>query len=636
MVSAVVPASSARTPVTWAPTSEELTELMRLPVAERERVEQWHRALLGVSRPITQAIERVAGIMDVSFPTARRHYDLWRKAHRDWRVLVDQRVCPRVDPTLPEATVTWFVGLVVENGRKIAPAYRAAVRELRAGNPVPGLPDGWNRRFLPPGWSLDNFRRRARMSRFEMAAARVGRSAASSFGPHVLTTRVGLNVGQRIQFDDMWHDFKVVRIGSNKPMRLLQLSAFDVFSACQFARGLKPRIEDPDTGKRLNLREDDMLFLLVHVLTDYGYHPDGCTLVVEHGTAAIREDIEQRLSDITGGKIRVVRSGVQRAAAFAGQYDCSTGGNFRLKAHLESLHNLIHNEAADTLLLPGATGSNSRINAPEELAGREQYMAVLVRAMQALPVDVRDSLRLPFIEERAACHIVNEIMERINRRTDHALEGWTEAGLTTVDYCVPDVGTFTSSRLLALPADRRAAVEAVAQPVARSLSPREVFDAGRSGLIRFRPEQAAALLYDRQSVEAVVRDGMIAFRNAAVGPGEFRYLAHHWTDGDKFAVVVNPFAPQVAHLFDARGRWVGTVESWGRVSMEDTEALERQMGRRAKIERERLAPLAAAGARLTRKRLADATHNAELLARHAGATVEMEEIGTDALMNAVD
>lgn len=614
-----------------------LTQFMRLPAGARGQVDRWFSLLSSVTPPLVPALAAVAREMGVSFSTARRKYYTLRRGGGDWRALVDLRATTPTpaEPDLPEATVGWFEELIVANGRKIRPAWRQALRELRAGKPVPGLPPGWERHRMPPGWSYQNVCKRTRLGQFQLTAARVGRTAASAHRPHVHTTRVGLQVGQRIQFDDLWHDFMVVRVGSPKPMRLLQLSALDVFSACCFTRGLKPRIEDPESGKRLNLREDDMLFFLVHVLTDFGYHPDGCTLVVEHGTAAIREDIETLLHDLTGGKIRVIRSGIQSSAAHPGQFNLGTGGNFRLKAHLESLHNLIHNETANTLLLPGQTGSNARTNLPEELAGREKHLERLLKAAALLPQHLRDQFRLPFVEERVAVQLVNDLLELINCRHDHDLEGWEEAGLTTIDFEVAGLGRLTGSAVLALDPAKRAAIEAVATPIARKLSPREVFDTGRHRLTRLRPEQAARLLHGRQAVEATVRHGLITFENRAIAPGTLRYLAHHWTDGDKFAVVVNPFAPEVAHLFDARGAWVGTVQAWGRVPHHDTEALQAQMGRAARVEREMLEAVRSAAVPITTRRLEDARHNTRLIRQHAASLQADQDTATDALIQAM-
>jgi len=157
-------------------------------------------------------------------------------------------------------------------------------------------------------------------------------------------------------------------------------------------------------------------------------------------------------------------------------------------------------------------------------------------------------------------------------------------------------------------------VLAVAAPLSRKLSPREVFDAGRAQLLRFRPEQTAALLHTRSGREVKVGpDRLLEFCDESISPSPLKYLAHHFPVGEKFEVVVNPFAPQTAHLFDARGAWVGVVDAWQKVRRDDVAGLHQQMGRAAKIEKELLTPLAARGAEITRQRLADAQHNAAAL-----------------------
>jgi hypothetical protein len=529
--------------------------------------------------------------------------------------------------------VEWWKKLCLENGRKCKPAYREFVRRFRAGEPIEGMEPGVSRHSLPMGYTYANLIR-YKPSKFELAAARIGRSAASSFRPKVFLTRVGLKVGQRYIFDDMWHDFKVVVVGQRQARRLLQLHAHDLLSACQFARGLKARVEDPDSGRSVNLTEEEMLFLVIHVLNEFGYHPDGCVLMVEHGTAALSDNLERMLYDLSAGKILVDRSGLEGASAFAGQYAGRSKGNFRFKASLESLGNLIHNETANLLQFPGQTGSNSRVNLPEELHGRDRQADALVRAMAALPAARVAQLRMPFLEVNAAKWLVEEIMERINQRTEHELEGWLEAGFTTVDLNVPGVGVLPADKVLALPPEKRAAVEAVAEPLPRRLSPREVFDAGRRELVRLRPEQTALLLVGRCSREVSVgTDHLIAFEDDGISPAPLRYLAHHFAPGDKFTAVVNPWSPNVLHLFDARGAWIGQTKAWQTVSHVDADGLHRQMGAAAKIERELLAPVAKRGAELTRKRLEDSQQNARVLKGQLTEEAEDARLAREALEN---
>jgi hypothetical protein len=591
--------------------NSDLSEYLQLPADVRQEVDAWLAELAAVARPIQRSLAAVAARMGVSLPTARRKYDLWRPA-RNWKALVNRAKVPP-ERGLPDDFTDWWKKLCEQNGRKCKPAYREFCRRWKAGEPIPGLDNTLPRYELPPGTSYDNLIR-FRPTKFELTAARIGRSAAADRRPLVFTTRVGLAVGQYLVFDDMWHDFKVVAVGQRRAMRLLQLHAHDLFSGCQFARGIKPRLEDEATGKSVGLKEDEMLFLLAHVLDTYGYRGEGCTLLVEHGTAAVREDIERALFDLTKGKIVVNRSGIEGAAAFAGQYAGRSKGNFRLKATLESLGNLIHNETANLIQFPGQTGSNSRVNLPEELHGRERHTDALLKALLALPADRAAQLRMPFLEVSQARWLVESIMDRINDRQDHELEGWEEAGLTTVDYSVPGIGIMSGAAVLALPPERQAVILAGAQPVARKLSPKEVFENGRRGLLKFQPAQTAALLHTRAGREVKVgEDRLIEFEDQTISPSPLVYEARTFAPGEKFEIVVNPFAPQTAHLFDVRGAWRGVVNAWGKIRRDDVAGLHRRMGEAAKIERQLLQPLAARGAELTRQRIEDAQHNAEVL-----------------------
>ena len=273
-------------------TSSDLVEFMRLPDEVRSEVVAWQAMLASVSRPIQRSLRTVAQRMGCSVQTATRKYYDWRR-NRDWRVLVNRSKVPEERGLAPEFVEYWK-GLCQQNGRKYAPAYREFVRQFKAGLPIPGLEPGTSRRILPAGFSYDNLWRH-RPTEFETRAARIGRSAAAMFRPKVFTSRVGLRVGQFIVFDDLWHDFKVTALGQRRPGRLLQLHAHDLLSGCQFERGLKMRMEDAESGRSVGLNESEMHFLVAQILARYGFHPEGTTFLVEHGTAAICEELEKLL-----------------------------------------------------------------------------------------------------------------------------------------------------------------------------------------------------------------------------------------------------------------------------------------------------------------------------------------------------
>ena len=623
---------------TSAAATADIAAWMKLPERVRDEVERWVRVLPAVVPPIGEALDRVAREMGVSTPTARRKYDAWRKGGRTWSALVDGRatvtVTGMVSQGLSSEFLAWWHSLVLTNGRKYRPAYREFVRQYFAGLPIPGMTEEElaHRAKLPRGYSYDNLWLN-RPDDFTVRAARIGRSSASDLRPKIIRSRIGLAVGQRYIFDDMWHDFEVVVVGQRGARRLLQLHCHDLFSGCQFARGMKPRIKDPDTGKSVNLAADEMLFFAAHVLAVIGYHPNGVILMVELGTAAIPEWLESLLYDLSGGLVTVERTGSTNASAFAGQYPGSSKGNFRFKAALESLGNLIHNETAALLSFPGQTGSNARLNAPEELYGRERKADALARAIAQLPPQVASQLCHPFLEVTQAMHLVNEVMERINRRTDHDLADWIEAGLTTLDYEVPHLGIIPEDKVRCMAPEQRAALQAIATPVPRRMSPREAFDRGAGQMVRFRPEQVAAIFAKAQSRTVKVRGHLLEFEDQTISPSPLRYLAHHWQDGEEFSVVVNPFGPDRAWLYDARGRWIGTTEAWQSVSHMDTDGLHQQMGRAAGIERQLLSQVARGSARITQKRLDETKHNIGVLREHLKATGQLSVEADEALQD---
>lgn len=615
---------------------DRLALFMQQPAPARADAERWDREFRGLSMATMMASDqiRIAHAMGTSTRTVRRRFRTWWANGQDAMALIDRRQTPALRSRgLSPETVEYFASLCHQNGRKSRPAWREFERRFLAGEPIPGIdPDVSRTKPLPRGLSYGSLMRRARLTQFELTAARVGRSTAARFRPGVLTTRVGMTVGERYVYDDLWHDFEVAVIGQRRAVRLLQLHAHDLFSGCQFARGIKPRIEDPETGVRIGLNAGEMLFLLAHVLGFHGYRAAGCVQMVEHGTASIDDATEALLYDLSGGAITVERSAMEGAAAFAGMYAGRPKGDFRFKAALESLGNLIHNETAGLLDFPGQTGSNSRINAPEELHGRQRKLDALERAIVALPVSVAEQLRRPFVEAGKARMAVDLVMERINQRTDHELEGWIEAGLTTVDYDMPGVGLIPGPKVALLGETQRAAIAVAAAPVARRLSPREVFDGGKRDLVRLRPEAVARLLATRHGREVVVRsDHLIAFEDADVSPEPLRFLAHHYSPGDKFCAVVNPFAPDQAHLFGARGQWMGVVQAWQRVMRDDTAALAEQMREAARIEAALLRPLVRRGDALTRRRLAETKANIDVLGDHAEAQRDLATAADDAL-----
>jgi hypothetical protein len=443
--------------------------------------------------------------------------------------------------------------------------------------------------------------------------------------PLVVTTRVGLSCGEFYLFDDLWHDLKVNFLGVNRAaLRPLELCCLDLFSGCKIAWGCKAMVETDDGGRQ-TISEKNMRFLLAHILYNIGYRREGTTLVVEHGTAAIREKMEENILRLTGGAVTVSRSGIQGSPALLGWYKGRGKGNFRFKGALESHHNLVHNV---TQCLPGQIGKD-RDHAPEDLHGRDQGNALLVKAIERLPAERRDLLRWPYLQFQQFVEILSEIYRYINGRTEHRLEGFLEAGLTVQEFrLLPDSKHWLpASHVEKLPDQSRAAVMALAERPGmsrcRMMSPTEVWQR-RSALVKIGAWGLPDIIGADLAVERRVKEnGCFEFEDREICPGRLRYLARAMNaqgheillkDGETYQTFCNPFDLRELVVCDAKGGFLGVCKRLENTCRNDLEGLKRAMGAAAHAEKVRLDPYRARHAGEVEAKQADEEHNALVLA----------------------
>jgi hypothetical protein len=625
--------------------------IAKLPDKLKEDTRLWIDVMTTVcaaERPLA-AIEAISGrfrgVRGFSVKTMiRKYYEV--KKNKSWHCLVDRAKLPKDESDkLPEAFIEFWKSVCEQNQRKSKPAWRMLIANWKSGKPIPGYSEIPPAAIhgVPKGWTYGNLMRFAPKD-FELAVARIGRSAAAPYRPLVHTTRVGLEVGQYLFFDDLEHDIKVNFLGVNrKAMRPLELSALDLFSACKIAWGMKPTIDDE--GIKRKLKDYEMRFLLAYILTRIGYRPAGTTLCVEHGTAAISEETEKLLDEASDGAIQVARSGMEGAAALV--YEGRGKGNFRFKAALESSHNLAHNELA---ALPGQMGKD-RDHSPEELHGREKHNNALIKAMAFLPPERAMLIRSPFLEFNQFMQLAGEVYDKINARDWHELEGWVESGLVANEFRLGlDLPWMSVQRYLEAPDHERQAIKALIDrpgyAQARKLSPAEVWARGRERLIRLPGYLAPQIIGPENGVERKVgRNGLFEFQDSNIGPGTYRYLARaarpdgseeQLVEGETYLTFCNPFESDVLYVCKAgeiKGAYVGACARWQSIRRDDVEALKRQMGAAAKEESRRLLPFQARHTEEMRRRTEDAKWNTAVL---AGKPVTVEERAAHERIKAAD
>lgn len=594
-----------------------------LPVAERRRLTQWVSLLSGVAKPgVTAQLQRIAMTMEASYPTARRYLSAWNRT-RDWRSLADGRSlaavssCRTADPGFRE----YWQALVAGNQRSMAAARRQLLRQWKAKTAIPGYDDFPHWPTIPQGWSMSRLAE-IKPPKAEVSLIRQGVKAGAKYMPQLFRTRVGLWAASHIQMDDVWHD-NYVRHGA-AAVRVLEFGALDVWSACRFAWGTKPRRKRLHGGHE-GLTEKDFRFFVASVLWNHGYSALGTVLMLERGTAALRGAVEQHLFDATGGRITIETGAMKgEQQALLGMWGGRAGGSGNFKSHLESLHNLMHNELA---ALPGQTGKD-RQSQQESTHGMVQYQERLLAWAEKMPPEIASALQHPLMDYHTEfLPLLNYVYgTAINGRTEHDLEGWSELKRIVTQYTLAP-GSEMWLGVDEMPAETRPLVmsAAAADPERwtrrHRMSPAQVWQGGRGELIRASHGLIADLLGPDCAVERKVEGSYIEFQDAEVSPSKLVYEARvlmpdggtrELRRGEKYSCFANPYDTGTLLICDAAGRCLGTAKQVRRISMADRETTEKQWGHNAARTAEILEPVRARHSVEEDAAVALRRHNAEL------------------------
>lgn len=535
-------------------TPSDLDEYARLPVKWRQSIDVAIRVLKMFSSGQLSKPEAMSSL-GMSRPTFDRKVALV-KTH-GWRGLVPQY---KGATTLPGEFVSYWKTLVESYQRKTAPAYTELMNRWRDRHPIPGYAGhpGWPN--TPRGWDKRNLYR-YQPTKLELTALRHGLGRATTlYAPKVHSTRVGLWHLSHICWDDVWLDVKGHLLTQRQPCRALQIGALDVLSASRFTYGMRPQIVRKD-GTRASLTEADMRFALASQLYNFGISSRGTTMVIEHGTATIRDNVRDILTRGLGDLIQFDESGMAgKIQAIAGMGDGKGGGgNFRHKSWLESLHNLIHNRFS---ALPGQTGHDR--DEPEFLSVMEREHEQLWRFAGKLSPALIQNLRSPFMEYHSQLvPTIDALLRQVNERTEHKIKDWAECGFMTRDYrLTPDSNEWMSdSRFMELPLPARQAMTAIVEADQRCwrprrLSPAEVFERGRnSGEVMKVPLSIIAeILYLDLAQPRRCEAGEFVIEDQELSPSALHFESRitrpdgreeELRDGETYELVVNPFDPAI-------------------------------------------------------------------------------------------
>ncbi|MGI5869069.1 MAG: hypothetical protein ACOX9C_06475 [Kiritimatiellia bacterium] len=575
---------------------------------------------------------------------------------------------------LPREFIEFWHGLCgLNQRRKAAPAWRALFREhLCAGRVVPGYGTDWRGiweaenpgREIPPacpyyaggphprGWSYRNLLALAPGADV-WAGAALGAQAMRSRLPSIPHTRVGLPFASLFVIDDVWHDVRVTFVDQAQAERPLELGLMEALTGRYASWGLAPTRRREDGGREM-LKESYVRHLLCDLLCRVGVHPGGVTVLAEHGTAAIRAPLVERINReiwrLVGkdGFLRVDASGVYGKPLLEGLYAERPRGNPRFKAMLESSWNLLHNELA---ALPGQTGKD-RDNAPADAAGRDKELRDLLPVARALAAEcgaeMESLFRFGFLGFHQFERILAKAKTLIENRVDHRLEGWEECGFVRHCATIGGVEVDLEAQLADNPgaeAELRELIRIARAPVrTRRMSPLAAWRkcAAETELLRFPLSLAAAILGEECGRRVRVSDrGTITIPDPLLGPRRsctFNAIVTSETGqvlaiprGAEVVAALNPFDNCTLVVSDAAGRYLGATRApYVAATHGDREADKANLGLLAAAaaeQRRRLGPVMAAQA--ARRREAVAANTAALL---AALPATPDEAGQEALV----
>lgn len=471
---------------------------------------------------------------------------------------------------------------------------------------------------LPAGWSEANLNRYT-PDEYELAAARIGIQKASALGFKIRTSRFGLRLGEFMEFDDHEFNVKVNFPGQLRAMRPRCFGAVDALTDCMFSLVIKPTLWDMENDAKRVLTENDFMWFIISVLTHRGYRADvGTMLLIEWGVSAIRgnkklrindplrDDLEKRIYDATGGMVRVDRGGRFHHKANPSQFAPPSGGNFRFKPHVEQFWRML-DDWLDAL--KGQVGKD-RNHAPEEMERADAYNNKLLKVARAMGVEQASRFilnRMTFAEFTQVAHTVRSL---INDDREHECNSWEQCGFVLKEWRPT---TALDWNPLALLASQPAEVQQAVQQNdllfrARRMSRNEAdrFCAQREPLTVLPMMMIPHLVGEQHGGKPVtVRHGKFEFSDWRIGADPLVFVAQDASgmplrEGEKFVPYCNPMSPDCLVITDARGSVVSVCPPDLQPARNDEHGTKAAMGFKNQWQANKLAPQrarhAAAGA----------------------------------------
>lgn len=597
---AIVPALAAK--MCEIPHNQ-LGDLMRLKTAERnlvrERLEAM-REILG-SPKRSAAIAKIAhakmltGKRGWSFETLSRLVSRFVESGGDWRALM--RDYRGREPAVSRELVEYFSEKVLRSptGTSARAAYRELVNDFSRGVSIPGIGTKyeWAQRTgrpapsvyataaeLPDGMSYRTLLRHLPKSKYARALIRQGEAAAHGDEPAmVLRTRKNLRFLEWIAFDDVRLDNRCVFENERGKKQIgypLAVFALDVASGCDVAHLCIPRVNRDKDGTTYGIASEDVRILVVNIIREFGLPPYPINLCIENSAATLSDADELAIKQTFGDHIIIHRCGTLRDTFLKnGFYE--SGGKPWSKGWVEVFFRGLQEHLS---LIFGATGRRYD-NIPAQIKAVEAYLKKVFGLCEGRE-DIAAKLVMPLPRFEDICDAITRILDILQRRTDHNLEGFRMLPMWRRDK----FDRLRPMASLALLDDAEAkTVEIIERP--ESPFERKQYLKAESGL-RPVPEAYYAHLL-RLKIKAVFRiaNGGLSFGSKKIRRHRCEKIVEKLVfEAPSYDIIEKYTGTEVLCYFDddlstvhltKDGAWICSLKRKGRVDPLDREALKEEM-----------------------------------------------------------
>lgn len=615
---------------------QEFHEFMSLAREQREIITLNLEAMAYISKATTikagcSEVSRVAACLypnvnGFSPSSLRRKYDVWtnggfktktdgsitgpRYDAGDWHYFIPayNNGADKLPPEFVDYLVTAYAKTTREND-SFAGIHRRLKLDWLNDIPIPGYGTAtqWYQthmcprprgafirdKDLPNGWSQRNIGRiiQKALPRKQLRRAAQGQlnRVATNWATQLLRDRSQLLPFQLTTIDDVRLDLQC-RMYLEEKWQIVYLDAIfhlDVATGYILGYGIKGRATRSDTtemgrasGTKMAINSNDVRHLLLQGFDQYGLPPFECYLLCENATARLSGADEIAFLSLLKN-FHIDYSGMGRGKLLASGFH-EEWGRPGVKGWIESWFRLLHTSINH---LHGTTGRRYELTRADHQARAKHTLSLISRAEKIIngPLTpehpLSKQINFPLLTVDEANQIIGEIVDALNWRIDHKLQGFARV----FEFKDPSGLWLPENALNKLSPDERLGVKLTPRMESPAERFRRLITPYVGQFQNLDPITKSVLYLEKR--EVTVSNGKCVLDDQRISSDRMVFLAddpslfqaYEGRKGALLAYISDDFSHAICSDV-ATGRHVGTLLRQGRVNVLDFDALGKAAG----------------------------------------------------------